>query len=98
MVQDSFVPPDYLPRGPSVSPHHPLVIRLSQLPEFPHKVVHVRGSSGGRGLYKRRRERLGRVVLVRRHMAEAEEQKLRAKTLHSRQRNAERGRAAMGTW
>ena len=60
------------------------MIRLSQLPELPDKVVHVRGIVGRRGrggLDKRRCQCFRRVVLVHRRVPEAQEEELGTEAL-----------------
>lgn len=68
------------------------MIRLSQLPEFLDKVVHIRrivGPRRERGLDERRCKRFRCVVLVRCRMPEAQVEELGAEALRSRQTNVE---------
>jgi len=86
-VRVVIVPPSDLANGPLITPHHPLVVRLSQLTELLHKFVHFLAARGRRCRFRRRRsheagcEALREVVLRRRCVSEAHEEELRREPL-----------------
>ena len=89
MIHHSIVPPCNLTGCPFLTPNHPLMVCLPQLPELPDKVVDVFAAQArsvrirGRTLYEGIGTRLGQVVLCRCCVPESHEQELRIKSLFS---------------